>query len=138
MGDGKAILEYLQTKAPPVFDPFSGGGSIPLEAQRLGLRAYGSDLNPVAVLIGKALIEIPPKFAGHPPINSKARAEVAKGGRWNGRGAKGLAEDVRYYGLRMRDEPSTAESCASHRAHELPPPVSHPSRSSSKMRRPGD
>ena len=63
-GDGKAILDYLQTKAPPVYDPFSGGGSIPLEAQRLGLRAYGSDLNPVAVLIGKALVEIPPKFAG--------------------------------------------------------------------------
>ena len=104
MGDGKAILEYLQTKAPPVFDPFSGGGSIPLEAQRLGLRAYGSDLNPVAVLIGKALIEIPPKFSGHPPVNVKARAEGAKGGRWNGKGAQGLAEDVRYYGLRMRDE----------------------------------
>ena len=51
--DGKAILDYLQTKAPPVYDPFSGGGSIPLEAQRLGLRAYGSDLNPVAVLIGR-------------------------------------------------------------------------------------
>ena len=63
-GNGKAILDYLQTKAPPVYDPFCGGGSIPLEAQRLGLRAYGSDLNPVAVLIGKALVEIPPKFAG--------------------------------------------------------------------------
>ena len=57
--NSKAILEYLRTKAPPVYDPFSGGGSIPFEAQRLGLRAYGSDLNPVAVLIGKALVEIP-------------------------------------------------------------------------------
>lgn len=57
-GDGVAILAYLQGKALPVYDPFSGGGSIPLEAQRLGLRAYGSDLNPVAVLIGKALAEI--------------------------------------------------------------------------------
>lgn len=102
--DGKAILDYLQTKAPPVYDPFSGGGSIPLEAQRLGLRAYGSDLNPIAVLIGKALVEIPPKFAGLPPVNPKSRAESARGGEWNGKGAQGLAEDVRYYGKWMRDE----------------------------------
>jgi putative DNA methylase len=103
-GDGKAILDYLQKKAPPVYDPFSGGGSIPLEAQRLGLRAYGSDLNPVAVLIGKALVEIPPKFAGRPPVNPKSRGELARGGQWNGKGAQGLAEDVRYYGQWMRDE----------------------------------
>jgi putative DNA methylase len=102
--DGKAILDYLQTKAPPVYDPFSGGGSIPLEAQRLGLRAYGSDLNPVAVLIGKALVEIPPKFAGRPPVNPKSQAEIRRGGHWNGKGAQGLAEDVRYYGQWMRDE----------------------------------
>ena len=75
--NGPAILEYLETKAPPVYDPFSGGGSIPLEAQRLGLRAYGSDLNPVAVLIGKALVEIPPKFAGRPPINPKSFADAS-------------------------------------------------------------
>lgn len=103
-GDGKAILDYLQTKAPPVYDPFSGGGSIPLEAQRLGLRAYGSDLNPVAVLIGKALVEIPPKFAGKPPVNPRSRAEIARGGKWNGAGAQGLAEDVRYYGHWLREE----------------------------------
>lgn len=102
-GDGKAILAYLQEKAPPVYDPFSGGGSIPLEAQRLGLRAYGSDLNPVAVLIGKALVEIPPKFANHPPVNPNALKELERG-RWNGKGAQGLAEDVRYYGQWMRDE----------------------------------
>ena len=102
--DGKAILDYLQAKAPPVYDPFSGGGSIPLEAQRLGLRAYGSDLNPVAVLIGKALVEIPPKFAGQPPVNPKAQAELKRGGQWNDKGAQGLAEDVRYYGQWMRDE----------------------------------
>ena len=102
--DWPAILDYLQTKAPPVYDPFSGGGSIPLEAQRLGLRAYGSDLNPVAVLIGKALIEIPPKFAGRPPINPKARAEAANGPLRAWKGAQGLAEDVRYYGRWMRDE----------------------------------
>src|SRR5262249_31809945 len=103
-GDGKAILDYLQTKAPPVYDPFCGGGSIPLEAQRLGLRAYGSDLNPGAVLISKARVEIPPKFASRPPVNPKAQAELKRGGRWNDKGAQGLAEDVRYYGQWMRDE----------------------------------
>jgi putative DNA methylase len=102
--DRSAILDYLQTKAPPVYDPFSGGGSIPLEAQRLGLRAYGSDLNPVAVLIGKALVEIPPKFAGNSPVNSVARLALQNGGNWNGKGAQGIAEDVRYYGTWMRDE----------------------------------
>jgi putative DNA methylase len=102
--DGRAILDYLQTKAPPVYDPFSGGGSIPLEAQRLGLRAYGSDLNPVAVLIGKALVEIPPKFAGRPPVNPKARAEAVHGALQAWKGAQGLAEDVRFYGQWMRDE----------------------------------
>lgn len=102
--DGKAILDYLQTKAPPVYDPFCGGGSIPLEAQRLGLRAYGSDLNPVAVLISKALVEIPPKFAGLPPVNPDAQTALKAGGTWNGKGAQGLAEDVRYYGKWMRDE----------------------------------
>jgi putative DNA methylase len=102
--NGAAILDYLQTKAPPVYDPFSGGGSIPLEAQRLGLRAYGSDLNPVAVLIGKALVEIPPKFAGRPPVNPKSRAEAANGQLRAWKGAQGLAEDVRYYGQWMRDE----------------------------------
>lgn len=103
-GDGPAILDYLQIKAPPVYDPFSGGGSIPLEEQRLGLRAYGSDLNPVAVLIGKALVEIPPKFVGRPPVNPKARAEAANGQVRAWKGAQGLAEDVRYYGQWMRDE----------------------------------
>lgn len=102
--DPKAILHYLQTKAPPIYDPFSGGGSIPLEAQRLGLRAYGSDLNPVAVLIGKALVEIPPKFAGKPPVNPKAREEAKHGALRAWRGAQGLADDVRYYGEWVRDE----------------------------------
>lgn len=102
--DTQTILDYLQTKAPPVYDPFSGGGSIPLEAQRLGLRAYGSDLNPVAVLIGKALVEIPPKFAGKPPVNPKAREEARHGALRGWKGAQGLAEDVRYYGQWMRDE----------------------------------
>lgn len=91
-------------KLPAFHDPFAGSGAIPLEAQRLGLESYATDLNPVAVLINKAMIEIPPKFPGRPPVNPSARVELAKGGRWNGTGAQGLAEDVRYYGQWMRDE----------------------------------
>ena len=100
----EAVRNYLLDHAPPVYDPFCGGGSIPLEAQRLGLRAYGSDLNPVAVMISKALVEFPPKFAGLPPVNPEARRKLADGGAWNAKGAQGLAEDVRYYGRWMRDE----------------------------------
>jgi putative DNA methylase len=102
--DGQAILSYLQTKAPPVCDPFSGTGAISLEVQRLGLRAYGSDLNPVAVLIGKALVEIPPKFADRPPVNPKARAEAKNGELRSWKRADGLSQDVLYYGQWMRDE----------------------------------
>lgn len=97
----EAVSKYLQEYAPPVYDPFCGGGSIPLEAQRLGIEAHGSDLNPVAVLITKALIEIPPKFKDQPPINPEAR-KTEDINQW--RGAQGLAEDVRYYGKWMRDE----------------------------------
>ena len=87
---------------PPVLDPFCGAGSIPIEAQRLGLKAYGSDLNPVAVLITKALIEIPPIFANRPPVHPDARQGVGASGTWNG--AAGLAEDVRRYGAWIREE----------------------------------
>jgi putative DNA methylase len=129
----EAIREFLATKAPPVLDPFAGGGSIPLEAQRLGLRAYASDLNPVAVLINKALIEIPPKFAGMAPVHpvdsgqcsvnsdqlsvnsdqssvtsgkKRGKKKEAQPELWQRewKGAQGLAEDVRYYGKWMRDE----------------------------------
>ncbi len=95
------VLDYLAEHAPPVADPFCGGGSIPLEAQRLGLRAIASDLNPVAVLITKALIEIPPRFAGRPPVNPKDREN---GDLKTWRGAEGLGADVRYYGNWMREE----------------------------------
>ena len=81
------MLNYLQTKARPVYDPFSSGGSIPLEAQRLGLRAYDSDLNPVAAPIGKALVEIPPKFAGRPPGSGRGRER--RGPRLEGRAGAG-------------------------------------------------
>ena len=75
---------------------------MPLEAQRLGLESYASDLNPVAVLICKAMIEIPPKFAGKPPVNPESRKKIGSQTGW--KGAQGLAEDVRYYGKWMRDE----------------------------------
>ena len=95
--DAAGVLKYLAAHAPPVCDPFCGGGSIPLEAQRLGLRARGSDLNPVAVLVSRATCEIPPKFADRPPVNPDADPNVA----W--RGAQGLAEDIRFYGRQLRD-----------------------------------
>ncbi|CAI8160860.1 MAG: Uncharacterised protein [Prochlorococcus marinus str. MIT 9215] len=88
---------------PSFHDPFAGGGALPLEAQRLGLESYASDLNPVAVLINKAMIEIPPKFSGQPPINpevQKKKTIIAK--QW--KGTQGLAEDVRFYGQWIRDE----------------------------------
>ena len=90
-------------RLPAFHDPFAGGGAIPLEAQRLGLESHASDLNPVAVLINKAMIEIPPKFAGSAPINPERNTgQVGISAAW--RGATGLAEDVRYYGKWMRDE----------------------------------
>ncbi len=90
-------------RLPAFHDPFAGGGALPLEAQRLGLESYASDLNPVAVLINKAMIEIPPRFAGQPPVNPDAQKQKAQMDKsW--RGAQGLAEDVRYYGQWMRDE----------------------------------
>ncbi|MEQ1730712.1 MAG: DUF1156 domain-containing protein, partial [Vicinamibacterales bacterium] len=86
---------------PGLHDPFAGGGAIPLEAQRLGLEAFASDLNPVAVMINKAMIEAPPKFAGQPPVDPGARREGALR-RWEG--TEGLAEDVRRYGAWMQQE----------------------------------
>jgi putative DNA methylase len=87
---------------PAFHDPFAGGGALPLEAQRLGLESHASDLNPVPVLINKAMIEIPPKFAGRPPVNPESHSGDLASKPW--RGAQGLAEDVRYYGRWMRDE----------------------------------
>jgi putative DNA methylase len=101
-------------KLPPFYDPFAGGGSLPLEAQRLGLEAHASDLNPVAVRITKAMIEIPPRFAGRPPVNPGARKKIGAQAGWQG--AAGLADDVRYYGKWMRDR-------AYERIGHLYPPV---------------
>jgi putative DNA methylase len=101
----EAVNTFLAEHAPPFHDPFAGGGALPLEAQRLGLVAHASDLNPVAVMINKAMIEIPPRFAGKPPVNpeyQKKSPQEKAAQVW--RGAAGLAEDVRYYGKWMRDE----------------------------------
>jgi putative DNA methylase len=97
----KAAELFKPEKLPGFHDPFAGGGALPLEAQRLGLESFASDLNPVAVLINKAMIEIPPKFAGLPPVNPESRRKQDISS-W--KGAQGLAEDVRYYGQWMRDE----------------------------------
>ena len=106
-------------KLPALHDPFAGGGAIPLEAQRLGLEVYASDLNPVAVIINKAMIEIPPKFAGRSPVslvqkNSGVNRDLGLERPWLR--ATGLAEDVRYYGLWMQAE-------AQKRIGHLYPPV---------------
>ena len=104
-------------KLPALHDPFAGGGAIPLEAQRLGLEAHASDLNPVAVLINKAMIEIPPKFAGRPPVHPSGGDQLSTiTSQRDWPGGTGLAEDVRYYGAWMREE-------AQKRIGHLYPPV---------------
>ena len=93
------IAECFPDGPPPILDPFAGGGAIPLEAQRLGLTALAGDLNPVAVLINKAMIEIPPRFAGRPPVHPDVDTALTTWDR-----AQGLAADVEAYGRWMRDE----------------------------------
>lgn len=95
------ILKSTDNNPPALLDPFAGGGAIPLEAQRLGLEAHAHDLNPVAVTINKAMIEIPPRFAGKAPVNPDAQVSAMRSG-WSR--AQGLAEDVRYYGEWMKQE----------------------------------
>jgi putative DNA methylase len=95
------VLRSCGGNPPPLLDPFCGGGSIPLEAQRLGLEVYASDLNPIAVTITKALLEFPSTFAGQPPLHPD-EGKLKATALW--KGAQGLAEDVRYYGTWMRDE----------------------------------
>ena len=94
------IVKSVGCEMPIFLDPFAGGGSIPLEAQRLGLEAHAHDLNPVAVMINKAMIEIPPRFAGRAPVSPEAKDMLSEG--W--KGAAGLAEDVRCYGEWMKQE----------------------------------
>ena len=109
--DPSAVLNYLEEKTLPIYDPFAGGGSIPIEAQRLGLNAVASDLNPVAVLINKMMVEFPAKFAGITPINpqtdqmgianNKPKDGATEAALW--RGSAGLSDDIRYYGNWMGD-----------------------------------
>lgn len=96
------ILRSTNNNPPALLDPFAGGGAIPLEAQRLGLEAHAHDLNPVAVMINKAMIEIPPRFAGHVPVNPDSRTRLDGVVGWQG--AQGLAADVQYYGEWMKRE----------------------------------
>ena len=106
----QAAVLFDPQKLPPFHDPFAGGGAIPLEAQRLGLECYASDLNPVAVIINKAMIEIPPIFAGQEPVGpipdtdkmDQKRSTADALQDWSG--SAGLAEDVRRYGNWMREE----------------------------------
>jgi len=113
----QAVELFNPDRLPALHDPFAGGGAIPLEAQRLGLEAYASDLNPVAVLINKAMIEIPPKFAGRPPVHPSDDTQLSTiNSQRTWPGATGLAEDVRYYGAWMREE-------AQKRIGHLYPPV---------------
>ena len=103
LAEAKAeIMKSTDNNPPALLDPFAGGGAIPLEAQRLGLEAHAHDLNPVAVMINKAMIEIPPKFANMRPVNPESRGQL--GGSAAPKGAMGLAEDVRYYGEWMKQE----------------------------------
>lgn len=97
------ILKAMNGEPPVFLDPFAGGGALPLEAQRLGLKVHAHDLNPVAVMINKAMIEIPPLFADRPPVNAKDRTgHLALEKGWVG--AMGLADDVRYYGDLLKKE----------------------------------
>ena len=108
--DPDAVLQYLNDHCPAVYDPFCGGGSIPLEAQRLGLRVRASDLNPLPVLLNKAMIELPPKFHNQKPVNPDADPMGMFTGTGRRRtlipwtGTAGLADDIRYYGAWMREE----------------------------------
>lgn len=100
------IIASCDGELPNILDPFSGGGTIPLEAQRLGLPSYGGDLNPVAVLISKALVEVPPRFADLPPVHPMETDREARLSTWDG--AQGLAEDIRHYGAWMREQAKAA------------------------------
>lgn len=95
------MMKHCDGKLPAVFDPFAGGGSIPLEASRLGFEAHAGDLNPVAVLLNKCNLEIAPRWMGHPPVNPETRREI--GGKEGWTGTHGLGEDVRYYGRIIRE-----------------------------------
>ena len=96
------MSKYCDGRMPAVFDPFAGGGSIPLEANRLGLEAHAGDLNPVAVLLNKCNLELAPRWIDNPPVNSENHKQIGGAGTWYG--THGLAADVRYYGRLIREK----------------------------------
>ena len=98
------VLAYLGEHCPPIYDPFCGGGSIPLEAQRLGLQVRGSDLNPLSVLLTKALVELPHPFRNRSPLNLNAQQSSRTVAERKRLGTAGLADDIRYYGAWIREE----------------------------------
>ena len=103
LSEAKSIIrKSCGGKMPEFWDLFAGRASIPLEAQRLGLQVTSSDLNPVAVIIGKALLEFPPRFLGQPAVNPDSRRSLVHKGKESG--IKGIIEDVRYYGKWIREE----------------------------------
>ncbi len=95
------MLKHCDGKLPAVYDPFAGGGSIPLEANRLGFESHAADLNPVAVLLNKCNLELAPRWTDSPPVNPEDRKRIGGSDSW--RGTHGLAADVRYYGSLVRD-----------------------------------
>lgn len=90
------MLEHCDGRLPPLFDPFAGGGSIPLEASRLGFEAHAGDLNPIAVLLNQCNLDLAPQWADFPPVNPEDRKRIGGGAGWHR--TQGLAADVRYYG----------------------------------------
>jgi putative DNA methylase len=95
------MLRHCDGRLPTVFDPFAGGGSIPLEANRLGFATHAGDLNPVAVLLNKCNLELAPRWAGRAPVNPVDHGRIGGGESWHG--THGLAADVRYYGRVVRE-----------------------------------
>jgi putative DNA methylase len=100
----EAIARQFGGNPPPLWDMFAGRASITIEAQRLGLRVYSSDLNPIAVTIDKALLQYPQRFAGIPSINPQSQLERTKGAHWHGKAAEGFIEDITYYGEWIRKQ----------------------------------
>ena len=98
------MLRHCDGKLPPVFDPFAGGASIPLEANRLGLESHAGDLNPVAVLLNKCSLELVPRWIGRSPVNKEDRKRIGGTEAWPG--TQGLAADLRHYGRVIRDRAS--------------------------------
>lgn len=90
------IRRATDGEPPTVLDPFCGGGSVPLEAVRLGIPAEASDLNPLATLLTTALADLPARFSRTPSVFPIAQATMERAGG-------GLSTDVRAYAQRIRE-----------------------------------